>query len=312
MRMAGRKAPAEALEQASHWLVRQGAEDYSAEEEHRFADWLQAHPEHRRAYARLQGLWQTLGQVQRDELRPRPQRRGTAALLSVGLLLLSAPWVPELWISLRADYVAERGGNREILLADGSHVLLESGSALRVRVNGQQRELEVLRGRALFQVARLPQGEGFVPFTVLADGHSATALGTRYQVERSGVETRVTVLESRVAVRCGDCRNSTAEAELGPGEMARMGYGSLDLGRAPAGADAWSDGMLAFDRQPFAVASDQLQRYLPQKILLLSRAAKEKLVSGTVDPARPEEALALLARGAGLQVSRWPGLIAIH
>lgn len=308
-----RLPPPCALEQASRWIARQGADDYDAAAEADFAAWYGAAAENARAYEQIRRLWGTLGQVQRQRLQPpRGRRHAAAGAVSLALLLGSLPWLPEWWLAARADHLAELGGNRRIELADGSRVVLESGSALRVRLGQTGREVELLRGRALFEVARQPQGEGFAPFSVAVGETRATALGTRYQVEKLEGETVVTVLESRVAVHCGDCQEGPREAVLGPGDMARVSAGGLETARAPAGADAWSDGMLAFDRQPFAVAAGQLQRYLPQKVVLLSQAAQQQLVSGTVDPARPEAALGLLARGAGLQVTRLPGLLLVR
>jgi transmembrane sensor len=305
--------PARALEQASRWVARQGADDYDATAEADFAAWYGAAPENARAYEQICRLWGTLGQVQRQRLKPAKGRRhAVAGAVSLALLLGSLSWLPEWWLAARADHVAALGNNRHIDLADGSRVILESGSALRVRLSQEGREVELLRGRALFEVARQPRGESFAPFSVAVGDTRATALGTRYQVEKLEGETVVTVLESRVAVRCGDCLDGRQETVLGPGDMARVVNGSLETTPAPAGADAWSDGMLAFDRQPFAVAAGQLQRYLPQKVVLLSQAARQERVSGTVDPARPEAALDLLATSAGLQVIRLPGLLLVR
>ncbi|HFK1903498.1 TPA: FecR domain-containing protein, partial [Pseudomonas aeruginosa] len=74
-------------------------------------------------------------------------------------------------------------------LADGSYLSLDAGSAVRVRIDGGQRRVELLRGAAALRVKR-----DTLPFVVEAGEGRARVLGTEFEVRRGAGATRVTVL----------------------------------------------------------------------------------------------------------------------
>lgn len=84
------------VEQASEWLMLHWGGELDADQRKAFSNWQHAHPEHRRAWQRLQQLQETFGAVPagcaRAVLRdsPDPQRR--AALKMLGLLLVAGGW----------------------------------------------------------------------------------------------------------------------------------------------------------------------------------------------------------------------------
>lgn len=85
---------------------------------------------------------------------------------------------------------------RSIALSDGSKVLLDSKSRLRVSFTPATRTVELLRGQALFHVVSDPQR----PFLVRA-GHAVVRdVGTVFDLNRMGDGAIVTVVEGRVAV----------------------------------------------------------------------------------------------------------------
>lgn len=319
---AAGNTPSERLQaEASRWVVRRGNAPLSAEDEARFAAWYAADPAHAAAYERLAGLWQRLGQVDGRRLRPSGTigRRRAAVLGALGLALLLGTAAPRLWQELEADYASGVGEIRTVPLADGSTVTLDTDSAIAVALGADTREIRLLRGRALFEVAHKSRGgDAPAPFTVTTPQARARALGTRFEVARDDDTTRVAVFESKVAVRCTACADTETERVLGPGDALTVGPGDAALPPAtpeqPAAdrtAPAWARGMLVFDAMPLARAAAQLGRYTRQPILVLG-AAREARVSGVVDPARPDQALALLAHGAGLRLDRLPGMFVVR
>ncbi|HFX0786729.1 TPA: FecR domain-containing protein, partial [Pseudomonas aeruginosa] len=206
------------LEQtAQAWLVRlRGTPD--AATRRAFEDWLAQRPAHAEAYARAEALWRLteipasrLAIEEADALeaylRPRRAsrnpRRWAYPLASVACLLamlwLGGWWQPGDWLQdWRADYVAAPGQVAEWKLADGSYLSLDAGSAVRVRIDGGQRRVELLRGAAALRVKR-----DALPFVVEAGEGRARVLGTEFEVRRGAGETRVTVLQGRVAVSAG-------------------------------------------------------------------------------------------------------------
>ncbi len=217
------------LEQtAQAWLVRlRGTPD--AATRRAFEDWLAQRPAHAEAYARAEALWRLteipasrLAIEEADALeaylRPRRAsrnpRRWAYPLARVACLLamlwLGGWWQPGDWLQdWRADYVAAPGQVAEWKLADGSYLSLDAGSAVRVRIDGGQRRVELLRGAAALRVKR-----DALPFVVEAGEGRARVLGTEFEVRRGAGATRVTVLQGRVAVSAGT-GSGAAEEVLG-------------------------------------------------------------------------------------------------
>ncbi|MBS1597441.1 MAG: FecR family protein [Bacteroidetes bacterium] len=96
-----------------------------------------------------------------------------------------------------------RGGQYQLLLADGSRVWLNAASSLKYPVyfTGKERSVE-LTGEAYFEVAKNPK----MPFKVKVNGMEVQVLGTHFNVmaytdER---EIRTTLLEGSVKIIKGD------------------------------------------------------------------------------------------------------------
>ncbi|EPU4845248.1 FecR family protein [Pseudomonas aeruginosa] len=295
------------LEQtAQAWLVRlRGTPD--AATRRAFEDWLAQRPAHAEAYTRAEALWRLteipasrLAIEEADALeaylRPRRAsrnpRRWAYPLASVACLLamlwLGGWWQPGDWLQdWRADYVAAPGQVAEWKLADGSYLSLDAGSAVRVRIDGGQRRVELLRGAAALRVKR-----DTLPFVVEAGEGRARVLGTEFEVRRGAGATRVTVLQGRVAVSAGTGAGA-AEEVLGAGQQ--VGFADGRLGRPvaidAAAALAWRQGWLSFYRRPLAEVLDELARYYPGRILLLDDALGRQPVSGSFRSDDPEAAL---------------------
>jgi len=114
-------------------------------DENAFDQWYQADPRHAAQYQYLQHLWQagaTLPSLQRQQQR-RQRRRlreaGIAVLLLCALGLYSRHASPPVAQVLRTG----AGEIREETLPDGSHVLLSPGSEVKVRIDGQRRQLQL-------------------------------------------------------------------------------------------------------------------------------------------------------------------------
>ena len=292
------------LEQtAQAWLVRpRGTPD--AATRRAFEDWLAQRPAHAEAYARAEALWRLteipasrLAIEEADALeaylRPRRAsrnpRRWAYLLASVACLLamlwLGGWWQPGDWLQdWRADYVAAPGQVAEWKLADGSYLSLDAGSAVRVRIDGGQRRVELLRRRGVAGEAR----------------HAAIrGRGRRRPGAGAGApSSRSVAAPGRPASPC--CkggsrwhRRGRAEEVLGAGQQ--VGFADGKLGRPvaidAAAALAWRQGWLSFYRRPLAEVLDELARYYPGRILLLDDALGRQPVSGSFRSDDPEAAL---------------------
>lgn len=267
-------------EQAARWAVRLASEALSAEAQRQLQHWLQADARHRGALIRARAQWVALDRLaalHRAERRipraasgPRLSRRhwiGVAAAAATALGTGLAGW------ALRARptrYVSGLGEVRRIPLADGSIVLLNTSSELSVHIDAQQRQLALLRGEALFQVAP----DRSRPFVVLTEAMAVRAVGTAFDVRLEAHGLDVTVTEGTV-----ELRHAGAEHAPGQAQRVRMNERAVvdrALGvqvRAIAAAEAarqlaWREGLLAFSNEPLAEAAAEINRYNRRQVLI--------------------------------------------
>lgn len=206
------------LEEAGRWVIRHGRGPLSADEEAAFQAWQSADPRHRSAFERLQRIWAQMGHVDSGTLRRRlcrgrPRAAAAAILLASGLVVLFTPAREALLPLRQADYATDKGEIRRITLADGSIATLDADSAIRVHMDAAGRHIELLAGRAHFQVARQTPPR---PFTVKTQDGNAEALGTRFDVSREAGSTTLSVFESRVRATCSECPADTPRPRWEP------------------------------------------------------------------------------------------------
>lgn len=303
-------------EQAVAWFVQLRSDEAGADEQGRFAAWLAASPAHAQAYVEVQRLFadmcgavQTTGATQalppsragrpaafsRRRLR-LPQR--WAAWVVCCLLAIGGVWRQTLADWWLADYRTLAGEWREVVLADGSRLLLDTDSALALDYTDRLRRVRLLHGRARFQVAK----DGLRPFEVAAGELDVRALGTVFQVSRrDNGEVDVAVQEHAVRVSLGPQRVEVAE---GQGLQYRQADG---LGQ-PAALDgktalAWQQHRLVFDDRPLAEAVAELDRYYPGHILLLDGELQRQRVTGVFDLDDPGQVLASMGKALGLRIA---------
>ena len=182
-----------------------------------FERWCQADPRHAQAFARLEGAWGAL-QALRD-FRPASERHPDPNLLrpasptrriipfpkllatgmAAALALTTAWWV---WESKHsslpavAHYATTVDGFERVALEDGSVVELNGSSEIRVQITADERRGQLLRGEALFTVAK-NRGR---PFRVTAGSVAVQAIGTAFNVRLGASDVEVLVTEGKVAL----------------------------------------------------------------------------------------------------------------
>lgn len=220
------------------------------------------------------------------EPTPRKKRVSVtrAGLLSLAVLAAVAWFDP----AYRSEHYLTAVGERQTLhLADGTQVVLDGASELRVSWHLLRRQTELQRGQALFDVApRL-----YRPFLVDAGQASVRVVGTRFNVDRQAREVRVSVAEGRVAVRAGE-----TSSILDPGQQVRISDGHLGALAVvdASGVGAWQGGQLVFERTPLSEVLGAIQRYQTQPVRLQDPKLGTLPVSGVFDSAHVDRLLALL------------------
>lgn len=217
------------------------------------------------------------------------------AIVGILFALVKAPhswWASE---QSRQAHIYETGVGevQNILLEDGSSVILGAQSSIIVRFSSAHRSVRLDRGEAWFKIAHAPSR----PFVVTAGPRTITAVGTAFVVERDTDRVVVTVTEGAVQVASGAATGLSSSAvrailsRVHP-EVARLARGEKvsyeDSGSASpvehadaASATAWSEGRLEFDHIPLSRVTEVVNRY-SRRTITLDPAIGEQIFTGLV------------------------------
>ncbi|MFC0667463.1 FecR domain-containing protein [Azotobacter chroococcum] len=248
-------------EEAVRWLVelQEGADEQLRRDWQR---WRAADPEHERAWQRIESVNRRLRGLPPAAARaavegaPAHSRRQVLGML--GLVAVAAPVV---WLAGRqaqpwlADYRTGVGERRDITLADGSRLSLNTDSAVDLRLEASSRRLELLRGEIQLEVA-----SGASPFRVATAQGSLLIEQARFNLRQYADHCRLGVLEGSVQVRCA--ARPELQATLTAGQQIR--FESHRLGTPQpfeAAVAAWRNGMLVASNMRLADFLDELGRY---------------------------------------------------
>lgn len=304
------------INEAAYWLTLLHDDLATDADREAFDAWRDADPRHAVALERMRSLWGSF-----DELPAAPARvalkhafarrgstassRGVQAIALLGVLVCG-------WIGLDnmpvwfADQRTSVGERREVALSDGSHIQLNSNSAVDVKFDGQQRVIELLAGELWVEVAK----DAKRPFVVRTDQGTATALGTRYLVQRAADgSTVVSVLESVVAAQ----PNGAAAVKLKVGEKTTLKDGRVQTPQ-PIGntdPDAWTRGLLKVDDQPLSEVLQALASYRRGLVRFDEQALQGLRVSGVFRLDDTDAALATLADNLPITVEHFTDLLVV-
>lgn len=243
-----------------------------------------------------------------------PQRRRTAvrtrtvlfplivAIISTGALI----WMMTGGHGRRRPVVAETGPavpttpystaigeTRQITLADGTRITLNTNTLLRVSFSQRAREVMLERGEATFEVAREATTR---PFNVLAGARTFQAQGTRFNlrtlpdnVDLIVAEGQVKILDARPREPKTPARRrdvlTYGEQTISAFEEALVDPGFQSVSPIDAGEMqvrlAWQKGMIILDDKALEDALAEIQRYTPTKFVLADEKLRALRVSGS-------------------------------
>jgi len=214
-------------EEAAQWLIRLDADMPPSHDELKaLGEWLQRSPVHREKLENLATLWGRMNaltelavplekHLRATSKKPRQgpahgrQRhwrwsvpRAASIAVSVivavviGVFLQTREPDSDPLLASNGLYATVVGQQETTKLADGSEVILNTNSQIRVDFSDAYRHVYLLQGEALFTVAKSAQH----PFRVYAGSGRVEALGTAFSVYLKGEDVNVTVTEGRVAL----------------------------------------------------------------------------------------------------------------
>jgi len=245
--------------EAAAWLARLRSDAPQPGDQAGFQAWVAEDPRHRAAFETITATWDLVGGVQfaapMRQQRTVTSRRG---VLIGGGLAAAAAFAGTLWFADTGDvYETGRGEQKRIVLADGSWLILDTETRLRVRLGKERRVVALERGRAYFDVAT----DVLRPFVVNAGDHDVVVTGTAFDVQRGGANMAVTLERGHVSVRSADASGHVYS--LVPGDRIAFANAALALRDRPdlTLTMAWRTGRLGFDRETLAQAVAEMNRY---------------------------------------------------
>jgi transmembrane sensor len=306
--------------QAAEWVAKRELGDLSPKEQAAFDAWLAADVRALGAYCRIEGALVRLGRVGRaardgdDAPGPREEpatgivkrylsRRvilsgsvaaGFAAVCTIGA---------SMWMRRQQNsFVSGVGLVREVPLSDGSVITLNTNSEVSVNYTDAVREIHLLRGEALFDVAKNKKR----PFIVFAAGTQVRAVGTSFSVSMLPQRpVQVLVKEGVVELKpaAGD-RVSAVRVKANTRVLIpeRDRFIAVNIAQEKVDRDlAWQHGELAFDNQTLREAAQEYARYSSIRIVV-DEASADRTVTGSFAANDPIGFAKLTAEALDLQV----------
>ncbi|MGV8133783.1 MAG: FecR family protein [Mangrovibacterium sp.] len=287
--------------------------------------WIEASPEHQKEFSRIknQDIYESFRNFETltKEIRKAPPSPSSmngktirlqflryAAVFILAFILGGSPLflfrdrMDREAVSFN-EIIVPAGQSSEIILADQTHVWLNSGARLSYpsNFNGDTREVK-LTGEAFFDVTK----DGKRPFHVVTPNLTVNVLGTTFNVEAIDQSnlTNVTLVEGKVKL---EDQKGNLLAVLAPNENALYDTrkGKVELTKVNTGLyTSWKEGIIFFRDEKLSDISEKLERWYNVKIIFDDEAARELKFTGAVLRNKPvDQIMEILKFTSGIAYS---------
>jgi len=299
------------VSQATLWVVRLTSGGTTEEERLAFQRWRDESPAHAAALDDARRLWLNLGPaielVQHRDAPARKGRRALATVLAASITFIMA--IGGYYLDSRNhDYVTGAGERRMVVLADGTHVVLNTRTALDVNFKNNMRKVRLVRGEAYFDVVH----DVARPFTVAAGAGEVRDIGTAFSVRRNGDGASVLVTRGSVEVQpvapgvspaiLGADQEATY-AGAGPAEV-RVGNASVEL--------SWMHGQLILEDRTLTDSAREINRYYRGRLVLLDDDTGARRINAAIDINRIDDWLTALEKTHTASMTRIGSLVLLY
>ncbi len=314
-------------EQAEYWLVMLDSPNFTAAKEAEFFAWLDESPNHQAAYIRAEEVWER-GSVMVQVKAPviaMPQDSASkgfdwadwlgfgswAQVGMAGLLVVAIGFggywqisdVPEV-----GHYQTGVGELREVLLSDGSVLVLNTSSEVSTEISRGERVVRLVRGEVFFDIAKSPGRS----FDVHTKAGLVRVLGTKFNVHDSGEQTVVTVLEGAVGIDNQESSELDAKSFDADVTLRRNQQAVIELvAEAPiaenvdaSAALGWRTKSLVFRDDTLQDVVNEVNRYFSTRIELGSDELANKKVAAVIQVSSFETMLRMLEEALDLEARK--------
>jgi transmembrane sensor len=304
------------LQQAAQWFATMLDEDVRQQDRDQWQAWLNAHPEHQRAWHYVEQVGQRFQQAQQqagttgarqiihDTRSSRITRR---TLLGSGLasvatwLIWSQTTLPgtarQLAHTLSADYRTATGEQRQLTLSDGGQLWLNTATAVDISYTDTIRHIKLRDGEILIETAKDALARPFVVTTLQG---SLRALGTRFSVQQRDANTQISVYEGAVEINATTGQRLTLQA----GEQTSFTASAIAKPhKAQHSRVAWQQGLIVADNISLQELVEKLSRYRHGYLAVDASVANLK-VMGTYPIDKPDHTLTMLENALPIRTRR--------
>lgn len=298
--------------QAAYWQAQLSSDLVTEQQRHEFECWLNERPENKMAWQEINAFWRGLDSLTEADISDAASRRviafktpgairpdlrfirpalGIAAslLLMVSLMYTQAGFY-------FADYTTAPGKQRNITLADGSEIIMNTDTAVSVDYSAQRRQITLHDGEAYFVVA--PDAQH--PFEVQTPSGQVRALGTEFNIKTGHEKVTVTVYQHAVRVTAENGKTIDSLPEGQQVDFSDTGLSAVTAVNLQRDK-AWRNQRMIFQDRPLAEVIEELNRYRSGKIIVIDGNIKNLPVTGVF--ATDDTNIALLTIEQSLPIS---------
>ncbi|WP_406625639.1 FecR domain-containing protein [Acidovorax sp. SDU_ACID1] len=316
--MESARVPESLIQRALEWQVTFWSGEVTADERAAFDRWLAQDAEHVRAWSQVQRTSHRVrsltGPVEGDALRAagaarqaatrRTLLRAVGLFTGAGVAAYAARSTPPIQ-SMLADHRTSRGERRDLLLPDGTRLVLNTYSAIDLRFTAQARDVLLRAGEVFIATApdpRAAEGLAHRPFTVHTPHGTVQAIGTRFAVRLSDGRSMASVEDGAVLVQ--PHLAGSVPVRLGTGQRLWFSETVVESPVASiAGDSAWTRGLMVAERMRLQDFLAELARYR-SGLLRCDSAVQDLVVSGVYPLDDTDLALSTLAQALPVRIDR--------
>lgn len=320
---------------AALWVAKMDSGELDADEQRALNEWIALDPAHKAELVRLARLWDKMSDIGQREAAEavRAERSPTtvqkrnkfrdfaikaAACLAFAIAIPTAVYVQERSsvLSTNGHFLTDVGEQKNLELADGSQVYLNTNTVIDVNYTLERRVINLLKGEANFDVAP----DKSRPFIVKVKNGDVQALGTSFSVRVGNDKVNVLVSHGTVRVNANDkvpvstqSSNLPTQARtsvvVGAGKQVIFNEEVVDSVTQQDEVSLaqklyWKKGFLAFDDESLSSVVEEVSRYTKFNIVIADPAIRSLRVGGFYPIDNLETVFTSLEMNLGLKVKK--------
>lgn len=303
--MVNKRSAVEAghIDQAIGWLVKLKHSEITADQQRAFQQWLQACPDHERAWQSVSEMEaplaaDALARADGRRQQQRVRRRQLVKMLGLSGMAVGLGWLGrrelpwQCWVAGHRTAVGEQGA---LQLADGSKVLMNTDTALNLYEGGEATRIDLLRGE--IQVDASPGA----PLRVTTAGGAVEGCNSRFIVRAYRSRSCVFLGEGRLRLVSAGGRADVGDRS---GESWWLSPERVQPRPGGTGHDpqSWTEGVISAREMPLDSLLGEMSRYR-SGFISCAGAVSGRRVSGIFQTTDIDQALVFLARSQNLRLS---------